>query len=111
MTPNLVYEITCNTDNCGDKYEGETYRPLHERFTEHFHNANNPTAKSYVNTPMAKHYRDKHTNSSDPSLSVKILEKANSTVNRKIREARLIAKNNPTINDRQELSELQQFLI
>ena len=100
------------TNNCGEHYDGETGRPLHDRFIEHYRNANNPKAKSYANTPMAKHYRDKHPDQkTPPSLSVTVLERANNTVNRKIREARLISKNNPSINDRHELSELQQFLV
>ena len=62
-----------------------------------YNNANNPTAQSYLNKPLAKHYREKHPNNSTPVLSVKVLEKGDNTVNRKIREARIIAKNNPTI--------------
>ena len=92
-------------------YNGETYRPLHERFTEHFNNANNPTAPSYFNTPLGKHYREHHPNSTCPELSLRVLEKGSDTVNRKIREARLIAQNKPSINDRQELKQLTQFLV
>ena len=92
-------------------YIGETYRSLHDRFNEHYNNANNPTAKSYINTPLAKHYREHHPNSARPELSLCILEKGSDTVNRKIREARLIARKKPSLNDRQELSDLQQFLV
>ena len=96
---------------CGENYDGETGRPLHDRFMEHYNNANNPTAQSYLNKHLAKHYREKHPNNGTPVLSVKVLEKADNTVNRKIRKARIIAKNNPTMNDRQELAEIQQFLV
>ena len=108
---NVIYEIYCKMLNCPDFYDGETGRPLHDRFNEHYLTANNPTAASYENKPLAKHYREKHPDCSKPELSVKILEKAHSTINRKIREARTIAKNKPTLNDRNELTELQQFLV
>ena len=110
MTSNTIYEIKCSTDNCKEIYNGETYRPLHERFIEHYRNANNPTAPSYTQKPMAKHFHTTHPNST-PKLSINVLEKAHNTINRKIREARVIAKNKPSINDRRELSDLQQFLI
>ena len=106
---NVVYEVKCKL--CGMTYNGETYRPLHKRFTEHYYNANNPTASSYINTPLAKHYREHHPNSESPELSLRVLERASDTVNRKIREARLIACNRPIMNDRQELSGLRQFLV
>ena len=108
---NVIYEIYCNMVNCPDFYDGETGRPLHDRFNEHYLTANNPTAASYENKPLAKHYREKHPDCSRPVLSVKILEKAHSTINRKIREARTIAKNKPTLNDRNELPQLKQFLV
>ena len=77
---------------------------------EHWRSAKNPTAQSYTNKPLAKHYNTQHPNT-EPKLSVKILEKANSTNNRKIREARLISKMKPLINDRSEQIELRQYLI
>ena len=107
---NVVYEITCLLSDCNSKYIGETYRPLHLRFIEHWRSANNPKAKSYVNKPLAKHYTAHHPNCK-PKLSLKILEKASSTNNRKIREARLITKLKPSMNDRSEQIELRQYLI
>lgn len=93
------------------RYNGETYRPLHDRFTEHFNNANNPNAPSYINTPLAKHYREHHPNITTPELRIKILKKCSNTADRKVSEARIIAKNSPEINDRHELNELKQFLV
>ena len=93
MTANTVYEIKCG---CGEAYNGETGRPLHERFNEHYNNANNPTAKSYENTPFARHYRMHHPDSS-PELKVTILERGRDTVDRKIKEARIIAANKPSL--------------
>ena len=110
-TSNVVYQITCTMDGCSSKYIGETYRPLRDRFIEHLRSSKNPTARSYVNKPLAKHYNEQHPNCTTPKLSLKFLESARSTVNRKIKEARLIANLNPTINDRQELTELKQFLV
>ena len=109
-TANVIYQITCSVSQCGEQYVGETYRPLHERFIEHLRSAKNPTAASYSNKPLAKHYTSKHTGM-EPKLSLKILERANSTKNRKIREARLILNIKPQINDRQEQADLKQFLV
>ena len=108
VTQNTVYEVKCG---CGETYNGETGRPLHKRFNEHYRNANNPTAKSYINTPLAKHYREHHPDSTSPDLSVAVLERGRNTIHRKIKEARIIAKNKPTLNDKKELLELQQFLV
>ncbi len=111
---NLVYQVTCELDNCRQAgigvYNGETYRPIHDRYTEHVRSANNPTAVSYKEKPLAKHYTQQHPGST-PKLSLKILEKASSTNNRKIREARLITKNKPDLNDRDEQAAVRQYLV
>ncbi|KAL5257007.1 hypothetical protein ACHWQZ_G005728 [Mnemiopsis leidyi] len=60
MSRNTIYKITCTLDNCMETYGGKTYRPLYHRFDEHYRSAANPTAKSFVDKPLAKHYRDKH---------------------------------------------------
>ena len=88
-TPNCIYRITCN--KCGDIYIGETYRPLHCRYIEHYRNASNPTAKSYINTPLAKHYTQAHPNCM-PDLAVEILDTASSNKNRHIKEAKYILR-------------------
>ena len=45
---NLVYKVACDIEACKQagigKYNGETYRPLGHRFTEHLRSANNPSA-------------------------------------------------------------------
>ena len=111
---NLVYQVTCQMNSCRETgigiYNGETYRPLDDRFTEHLRSAKNPTAVSYKDKPLAKHYAQQHPGST-PKLSLEILEKASSTNNRKIREARLITKNKPDLNDRDEQTTVRQFLI
>ena len=67
---NVIYHMKCEMDNCMSSnrghYDGETLRPTHCRFTEHFRSAKNPKAKSYVDKPWAKHYAEHHTNCKEP---------------------------------------------
>ena len=107
---NVVYCVTCLNNDCNESYIGETQRPLYNRFTEHYRNADNPTAPSYINTPMAKHYSGYHANKK-PNLKLEIIDVGKSLVNRKIKEAKNIMKFNPSINNQSELIELKQFLI
>ena len=110
----MVYKISCTKNNCVDTYVGETYRPLQERFVEHWRNANNPTAKSYLDKPLAKHYRDKHPKShpkDEPELKLEVLARGSSLTNRKIKEAKFIRQISPTLNNKEELNYLQQFLV
>ncbi len=109
---NVVYHIKCNADNCSEDYGGETYRPLKCRFDEHYRNAANPTAESYKEKPLAKHYREKHCqNSGPPKLKLEIVDRGTTLINRKIKEARFLVNNKPTLNDRSELNNLKQFLV
>lgn len=85
------------------------FRPLTLRFDEHYRSAANPTAKSYKDYPLAKHYADKHPNEK-PSLKLEIIDRGNSLINRKIKEAKFKQKK-PTLNDKTELQQLQQFLV
>ena len=105
---NVTYKLTCN--NCtSDKatYVGETYRPIHERYDEHFRTANNPTAKSYSKKTIAKHFVNKHPGET-PDIEIEVLNKCSSTINRKIIEARDIIKHQPNLNEKDET---RQFLI
>jgi len=68
-------------------YNGETYRPIGDRFTKHFRSAKNATAKSYKDMPLAKHYNVHHPASENPKLELNILQHSSTTVNRKIKEA------------------------
>ena len=111
-TTNAVYQITCQVDNCQERYGGETYRPLNCRFDEHFRSAANPIAKSYEDKPLAKHYREKHPlHTGPPKLKLQIIDRGTSLVNRKIKEAKFLVKNKPTLNDKSELNNLTQFLV
>ena len=109
---NVIYHIKCDIENCSEDYGGETYRPLKCRFDEHFRSAANPTAESYKEKPLAKHYRDKHpSHSGPPKLKLEIVDRGTSLVNRKIKEARFLVNKKPTLNDRSELNNLKQFLV
>ena len=109
-TPNVVYKLTCDIQGCSNTYIGETGRPLYERYDEHWRAANNPTCKSYENLSIAKHYTEHHQNTT-PNFHLNIVERASSTKNRKIKEARHILKNKPEINDKNEHQQLRQFLV
>jgi len=111
-----VYSISCDMADCKQQgignYNGETYRPLGDRFLEHYRSANNPTAESYKDKPYGKHYTSCHPNNTgDPKLKLQILERASCTMDRKIKEARTILNNVPDLNDRDEQSELRKFLV
>ena len=101
----------CIQANSGH-YIGETYRPISDRFMEHYRSAKNPSADSYKDKPLAKHYREQHQDfRGEPKLKLQILERASSTMNRKIIEARQILQNKPDLNDRDEQNELRKFLV
>tara|TARA_B100001079_G_scaffold6751_1_gene5686 strand:+ start:586 stop:828 length:243 start_codon:yes stop_codon:yes gene_type:complete len=79
---------------------------------EHYRSAKNPSADSYKDKPLAKHYREQHQDfRGEPKLKLQILERASSTMNRKIIEARQILQNKPDLNDRDEQNELRKFLV
>ena len=77
----------------------------------HYRSAKNPSAKSYEDKPWAKHYAEKHPNCTKPKIGVKIVERAGSTNERKIKEARTILANKSDLNDRDEHSDLKRFLV
>ena len=110
MSKDCIYHIICTKHTCKDNYGGETGRPLCKRFEEHYRSAANPTAKSYKDCPLAKHYAEKHPDQV-PSLKLEIIDRGNSLINRKIKEAKFIKQNQPTLNDKKELQHLQQFLV
>ena len=106
-TRNIVYRINCNI--CNEFYIGETYRPSHDRFSEHRRAANRPT--HYPDEALAAHYLNYHSNV-EPNLSFTVLEaRLLSTVTRKIREAFHIFNLKPSINNREECEVLERFLL
>ena len=112
---NVIYHMNCEMDTCKTnnigQYDGETYRPLGDRFIEHYRSANNPTAKSYIEKPWAKHYATNHPNCDRPKISIAITDRASSTNERKIKEARTIIKNKSDLNGCDEQLDLQRFLV
>ena len=105
----------CELGNCSQEklgqYDGETLRPIDDRFLEHYKAARNPDAKSYQNKPMAKHYKQYHQGCSESKIGLKITERAFSTNDRKVKEARIILKNKSDLNSREEYAELKRFLV
>ena len=103
---NLIYRVDCKL--CQDFYEGETYRPCHDRFSEHIRAANNP--RSYPNNSIGKHYAECHVNCVS-NLSFTILDRQSSTARRKISEAIMISRHEPKLNAREELVETMKFML
>ena len=101
----VVYEIVCNL--CGEKYQGETDRPLNNRIVEHIRAAKNP--QSYPNNDLGHHYHSVHPNC-QVDISVVILDIQRNTLKRKLSEALYIHRNKPSLNDKSELESLVKYL-
>ena len=112
---NVIYHMHCEKKKCQPidigHYDGETYRPTHCRFSEHYRAAKNPSAKSYLNNPLAKHYKQQHPGCKKPEIGIEILARATTTNERKIKEARVILINNSDLNDKNEQTDLRRFLV
>jgi len=96
---------------CPNFYEGETYRPCHDRFSEHVRAANNPS--TYPNNAIGKHVVEHHVNCV-PVLTFTILDKQSSTARLKIPEAIImimISKHEPSINVKEELLDTMKFVL
>ena len=107
--------MNCEVDSCPSQnignYDGETLRPTHFRYMEHYRAASNPLAKSYADKSWAKHYVANHPNCQEPKIALKIIDIASSTNIRKIKESRVILKNKSDLNDRNEQADLKRFLV
>ena len=101
-----IYRITCE---CGEEYIGETGRALSVRIEEHVRGLRNPSRKSYVDMPLAKHRVARHSGNC-PSIRVKVLGVSADTVSRKIIEAIWIRKVKPTLNIKREMEESIELL-
>ena len=101
----VVYEIVCNL--CGEKYQGETDKPLNNRIVEHIRAAKN--LQSYPNNALGHHYHSVHPNC-QVDISVVILDIQRNTLKRKLSEALYIHKNKPSLNDKSELESLVKYL-
>jgi len=106
----IIYRVDCKLCPEGAMfYEGETYRPCHDRFREHIRSAADP--RKYPNNSIGKHYADRHRGCENPQLTFIILDRQSNTIRRKISEAVKIVKDNPNLNERDELASTIKFLI
>ena len=92
---NIVYQVRC--EKCEQTYIGSTVRPLHIRFKEHLQ-----SSKSSI-------YRHKNTCDCD-SFNVSILSTAEDEPALRLKEALLIRKFRPKINNRLECEGMKDFL-
>jgi hypothetical protein len=92
-------------------YNGVTYTHVGESFIEHYRSTRNPNAPSYQDKPFAKHYRAQHKDWVNPKLELKLLKRAATTTDRKINETRVILKNKPDLNNRDEQVDLRNYLV
>ncbi|KAL6726824.1 hypothetical protein Aduo_008755 [Ancylostoma duodenale] len=102
-----VYMITCT--GCGQRYVGETGRPLGKRLDEHRRAFTHP--QSYPNNSFSRHRTTTHTRESAPDFEVKALHRhLERPLERKIMEAKEIRRCKPEINSREELVEALKFI-
>ena len=101
----VVYEIICNL--CGEKYQGETDRPLNNRIAEHIRAARNP--QSYPNNALGHHYNTAHPNC-QVDINVVILDIQRNTLKRKLSEALYMSRSKPSLNDKLELESIVKYL-
>ena len=111
---NVVFSLKCDLMACREMdighYNEETYRPVGDRFIEHY--ANNPSAESYKEKLFAKRYSVHHLqHTGDPKVKLEIIARASNTMDRKIKEARSILAKKPDLNHRDEQVELRKFLV
>jgi len=93
---NVVYRTQC--EKCNHFYIGSTTRPLHIRIKEHLHTQASTFRKHLIKC-----------NNTERSITVKIEARERNLGNLRIKEALLIAKLHPRINNRTELS--AEFII
>ena len=98
LRKNVIYEIQCNI--CKNIYVGSTIRFLHTRVKEHL------TNKS---SSMYKHLQSCDV-SNTTNVSVKILASDEDNCNIRLREAMYIKKLKASINSKEELFALSEFL-
>ena len=93
-TKNVVYELECGL--CGDKYVGETKRPVRLRYNEHLRDGSNRT----FDTPIGDHFITKHPeqNITDHTLKAKIIRRCTDEADRKISESITIRDATPSLN-------------
>ena len=108
LVKNIVYKVKCNI--CNGIYIGESSRTAHQRLGEHLRYARHPNTKSNSEQALAVHYTNNHKDAT-PDLSFDILTVQPNTSRRKIYEAMFIYQHKPQINLREELKNIERFLI
>ncbi|EYC10257.1 hypothetical protein Y032_0056g2642 [Ancylostoma ceylanicum] len=102
-----VYMIKCK--GCGQRYIGESGRPLRKRLDEHRRALIRPQA--YPNNSFSRHRTNVHTRDSTPDFDVMVLHRhLENTLHRKILEAREIKRYQPEINNKEELVEALKLI-
>ena len=101
----VVYEITCNL--CGEKYQGETDRPLNHRIEEHIRACRNP--QSYPNNALGHHFLTVHP-TCQVDISVSVLDIQRNTLKRKLSEALYIYRDKPLLNEKSELENILKYV-
>ena len=80
----MVYSISYATRQNTGHNNGETYRPLANKFVEHWRSANNPAATSYKDIPFEKHDAAEHPGYvGSPQLKLQIITRASTTTEMK----------------------------
>ena len=93
----VVYKITCS--KCHSIYIGSTIRHLHDRIKEHTTSSKSSIYK-HINTCQC----------TKETLLISIIDNERDPLNLRLLEAFYIKKNKPTINSREESSELDLLL-
>ena len=95
---NAVYQLTCNS--CDQQYIGSTTRVIHDRVREHLNNENS-SVKKHIYSWQNKEYK---------GIDVKIIMSQNDPANLPLYETFHIRKCKPTLNSREECTELADLL-
>ena len=105
-----MYRVDCLLCVVSEEfYEGESYRPCHDRFSEHVRAAKNPS--KYQDNAIGKHYATYHLNCT-PKLKFTILDRQSNSVRRKISDQALrINKDKPSINEKEKLVDTLKFIV
>ena len=102
-----VYLVTC--EGCGQKYVGETSRPLYKRLDEHLRALRNPS--SYPKSGFSRHRTLHHTYEDPPAIKATVIHRSlEAPLERKLLEALAIKRLSPEINNKDELMEALRLI-
>ena len=83
---------------CNQEYIGETERPVHVRFAEHYRDERARVAKSAWGSHYRPHHKDTPAMNFQPFTKTSIIARERSVVNRKILESMHIRDRDPQVN-------------